>query len=1479
MALDQYSDTELERIAVGGVQTITPAPVTDLTQYSDADLEKLARPKEPTKEEMRAAVRAPHEAFQEMQALGSGGVSPRVEPPTNPMVSTAKITALMPFFPAAGIAGIAQKVARYFSKEPDKLMTPAEVVNFVSSIPVKYLDENEQKAVELLSWPIAKSGEGWREIAKLTGIPGLEPWLGTMGEAAAVFAAPGEVAKIGRTRIARAKGGKGGPPPSGGGGVTATDVLDHISGMDRRTAYEQRPTTLREQSRVEALKITGEELEPAIQAGLEAAGKISREAKAGAEVTPLPERLPESLIMPSEVLEGRGVPPFREGIEGTTPTEYTPLDRGGRGIPLRPTGELPQGDIPGIRKGLGDYEGKTTPEPQRGMPPFRGEKVSTVVERPEIKPITLREMKVREPSIPPPPPTEGAPIPIPSAAEPARGGRVEGKGKPAPTEGGGTPPAPSTPLTPSAAKTQADLVTKLNNRIKERFAAPLSDRAIKQKAKAEKLGVKYEGEQEHPKGYSVSFFTDPKSGSTFNVEPGQLVAEKLAASRKINGITPEGKGAVPKAPAASTPLESNPIVEQLLKDVKAKKKGGTTGKVSTEDMFFPDKTRQAAALLPTVDKLLKEMGVPPGPRPGAETTGKGAKTTVKGVKEQPPANLASFLEEHQKKIVADSEALRGKGEVLKQSLRDKVYRDREIREERAVWDKKIREERAAMEAEEASSEPKTRAKREPSPRIVERERVKSERIKAKEQDVADRAWGSTKEKREATTKQEKADLKAATQSVKDMTGGGKGKLIDMDAIWKALGTEKGGTVIPGDIVATLDRVVSRIREKKKGAFHDTTNEFVKGPIVKHRELGTAENSLKAPPVTEGERGVVKGLPNLPSAIGHWSWETIPTTFDRLGKGAKELHERPMDIAVHNLTVEFQGIAEKLRGMKKGLSWGAGDRIGTYLLGERQHGGEYLKATGVKEVKTLIPAEMVVAKQVNKEFGDWFNRLQDARSKSGLSPFKKADNYITFFQNLDIWQRMGIDITKAPTEMLDAAIVHMRSTPFHFLRRKPNTYRVMTDAFDIYKLYSQQAAKHVHIGPEIAKGRELINDYTNAKGKVEFSLRDSSKNTYRFLSDFYDAMAGQKIDIGFLKDYPWVEKGISKLQENLAVSTLGGNTRSILVQLTSLLPSYVEMGPKFFSQGLADFFSGAKKAEMMKSSNKVVGRLYDASTMNVYADTVLGKTGKVFKGAKRTSMLGLSFMDGVAAKITYLGAKRMAESVGLQGKKAVHFADDLMVRTQGSAAAVDRAPIQQHVVGRAMTVFQTFVIANWSWLKRHGIGKGNPDISNPKVFLRAMELVGGMVLVNMFFEEVLNTQSPFPAPIRAYKEARERGATKGEGLLESGLELSQLVPMIGGLRYGSSPAGAVADYVESMGELFSQRPGPIKTFMSTKELGAKKQSALRLAAQGSGLPGTGQTLKSIRAYRKGEEFPAVLFSTKPTVRSLHGGVKYREDIKY
>lgn len=117
----------------------------------------------------------------------------------------------------AGIMGAAELLPR-ISTDPDKLIEPGSIdragkkFDEIMSFPAQEIifSDEEAKALEstgkLVGWPFEKAGEGWRLIAKevinpavkaVTGheIPYLEPALGTMGEAAAVFGAGGKAGK------------------------------------------------------------------------------------------------------------------------------------------------------------------------------------------------------------------------------------------------------------------------------------------------------------------------------------------------------------------------------------------------------------------------------------------------------------------------------------------------------------------------------------------------------------------------------------------------------------------------------------------------------------------------------------------------------------------------------------------------------------------------------------------------------------------------------------------------------------------------------------------------------------------------------------------------------------------------------------------------------------------------------------------------------------------------------------------------------------------------------------------------------------------------------------------------------------------------------------------------------------------------------------------------------------------------------------
>src|SRR4030042_3381999 len=98
----------------------------------------------------------------------------------------------------------------------------------------------------------------------------------------------------------------------------------------------------------------------------------------------------------------------------------------------------------------------------------------------------------------------------------------------------------------------------------------------------------------------------------------------------------------------------------------------------------------------------------------------------------------------------------------------------------------------------------------------------------------------------------------------------------------------------------------------------------------------------------------------------------------------------------------------------------------------------------------------------------------------------------------------------------------------------------------------------------------------------------------------------------------------------------------------------------------------------------------------------GGTAKV----KHSLMIPLELMDDIVATGVWNGAFRKAKSIGLKGDEAIGFADRVVVRTQGSASAIDRSNLQRTAFGRGLTGLQTFTIADANYFASHVAGVGN-----------------------------------------------------------------------------------------------------------------------------------------------------------------------------
>jgi hypothetical protein len=223
------------------------------------------------------------------------------------------------------------------------------------------------------------------------------------------------------------------------------------------------------------------------------------------------------------------------------------------------------------------------------------------------------------------------------------------------------------------------------------------------------------------------------------------------------------------------------------------------------------------------------------------------------------------------------------------------------------------------------------------------------------------------------------------------------------------------------------------------------------------------------------------------------------------------------------------------------------------------------------------------------------------------------------------------------------------------------------------------------------------------------------------------------------------------------------------------------------------------------------------------------------------MRALRELDLQTATATWEGAYTKAIEVDKMTPEAARrYADDVVVRTQGSAAPHDLAPIQRTALGKALTLFQTFVINNWNFLTKKALGIKNADMGNKAITGKVIRLVIGTTIINSLFD-LMGVYSPLPAPIEEFGRQKERGKSAGEALTSSALEFTQLVPGLGGLRYGSGVLGATADYVGDVAK---------KTAAATGRYVGPTKPVAELIGKALGIPGTTQASKSIRIAKKG-----------------------------
>lgn len=673
----------------------------------------------------------------------------------------------------------------------------------------------------------------------------------------------------------------------------------------------------------------------------------------------------------------------------------------------------------------------------------------------------------------------------------------------------------------------------------------------------------------------------------------------------------------------------------------------------------------------------------------------------------------------------------------------------------------------------------------------------------------------------------------------------------------------GGVIGKALKVRSKEKLVKNIREMvRRGEVNELSDKQIDDlwGIVKRGEADKFLESVRKPPITEkrppeemmvaNERELIradaKGAPQVWAEVPPvYKWEEntikaaaaapqknivlteVPTGLEvgiqmhgRYGTTESMYYPvREAENLAHRRTVKTHAAISEI---KKGLPKNATNRIMNYAVGRQANGEAILRAHKITPVTDLSKAEMAAYDHMRGGLEKAFIETNRARVASGLQPFNKVNDYFTFYRAMGGLADEGYSLMTVTQQALNRK---MRETPFGYKNRRSSSLEpLILDAFGVFKKYMGAAARHAELTPVVAKNHQMLN----GKFYDGFSLYEANPQAYKHLSTWNDYVAGATP----WKSHPLVEKGLTELNRNVAYAVLSYSARSAAIQPTAAVNTVTYLGPKWAAKGVQAVipkYGKSIRRFIMANSEHLGVRKHD-----IYLDNLHDGLGSRLNRTKqRVAGWGtwlLQELDFRTAQAAWWGGYQKAKSMGFSKKQAVKYADDAVVRTQASAAREDISPIQRNAFGKSVTSLQTFVINNWNFLARDVAKIGRPKITNKAAFRDVMRYVIGATVVNSIYEDGIGMRSPLPAPISAMRRAAEEGDDDWKMLATAALEMVELYPFGGALRYQGNIFGTVAGVGEDVAEAAR---GDVSL-----------ERGLETAGKVIGIPGSTQMRKSI-----------------------------------
>jgi hypothetical protein len=527
-----------------------------------------------------------------------------------------------------------------------------------------------------------------------------------------------------------------------------------------------------------------------------------------------------------------------------------------------------------------------------------------------------------------------------------------------------------------------------------------------------------------------------------------------------------------------------------------------------------------------------------------------------------------------------------------------------------------------------------------------------------------------------------------------------------------------------------------------------------------------------------------------------------------------------------------------------------DAITYNMLRKSKDGVEALENMGIRpeQVRALDASEVAIMESIQAQYKNLFRRYNKARITAGLEPIREKAEYVTFFKKLDhIAENTGLSPVRIKTERQINAL-----SP-KYVERGAIPAEIETNIFKIAEKYTSDVLRYVHMEPVIKRTSDILN-VEKINGQ-DFSLRAQAPNAFKLLTDYVNWLSSGRNFADTTQQAKTANKIVDTFSNNLTASMLMYSIPTVLSQTTAITQAVPHIGAKWVMTGMRKMVS--EVLPKMNTEDNPVNLSREMGSRKQYADDAnfasmvqrnLGRDAKTSIGEAHQKFIRGGFwamqnLDYVVARTVWEGAYQKAKHTMTKVNKqpfdpeaAARYADDIVARTQASAMKTDLSPIQKTSTGRALTLFQTFVTANWNMIRELAGGTSSMTYSAGQKMATGLVLAMTYSSWNLLYENMLGIESPMPAPIHTYHRYKEEGKDSHIAALRAVAEFGKLVPIVGGgIRFGSGFLGPVPSSLHSVSQGFSN---PERFW----EMGA--WSALKLLG---GLP-TSQTKRVVDAIQ-------------------------------